>query len=117
MNSLSVKSRPAEEQFKQVPQQGGINVPSVCTAALTLIQHCVSISRAISVSLAHSPHHAHTDSGLSLTQVMESLDPDSDGKIQVSDLRRLISELDLRDEEGNDEDSYSEAPPPPPAAV
>jgi len=31
--------------------------------------------------------------------VLEQLDPDSDGKIQLADLRQLISEMELRDED------------------
>ncbi|EOD21372.1 hypothetical protein EMIHUDRAFT_444486 [Emiliania huxleyi CCMP1516] len=34
-----------------------------------------------------------------MKQVLEQLDPDSDGKIQLADLRQLISEMELRDED------------------
>lgn len=48
-------------------------------------------------------------------QVLEQLDPDSDGKIQLSDLRHLIFEMELRDvEDSIIKKQEAEAAPRPP---
>jgi hypothetical protein len=47
--------------------------------------------------------------------VLEQLDPDSDGKIQLSDLRHLIFEMELRDvEDSIIKKQEAEAAPRPP---